>query len=332
MRIQITPDIVKTVACDSQQTAGSLMATALNFYQQWSPEATDLKSLWNECVLKFRGYEEYVVNYERTMISYETVYNLLRNGKKIELLLININTLPSSIVHQVNELRETAQTKLNSRIVLPKHDQSRTANRNNTECPITSQSSIRFRIRMGSGITNIDLLHLESHGLKPQSKAVRMYTTVGLYYIKEILTLKTDEFMYHGGNLPSWSKIVEGPLLYDLPSDTLIHFIVWAQTGKKSIPLGWANLPLTDWRGTVWSGPISLTLNTDTPNPLRFYTSKRSPSDQSFISKATLRIEFLSSAEGMLYYPGDFECIILFSYYSSVIFNASQRTLSRLSC
>ncbi len=239
-------------------------------------------------MLKFKGLEEYLIDPNMKLISYDTVRTALRKNQKIEIVLQERKSLPVKHWEKLVDYSERSYAPQEYSLITAAEKQSGSS---------IWESDRNFRMKI-SRIDGMESIRFENFGVKPQSKPVKLFVSVSLYHIDTcIAEMKTEEYLYHGGTAPNWTDWMEGILCKVIPSGSVLHLVVWLNVGKKPIPLAWVNFNITSYRERIKQGWHSVKMFQSEPNVLAHavenYEDRAAP-------KLSFEIEVLILP---LYYP-----------------------------
>jgi hypothetical protein len=106
----------------------------------------------------------------------------------------------------------------------------------------------------------------EFHGLKPQSKPIKIFVACSIYLADMLIgETKTEDTVYRGGNQPAWAAWFDGVAYKNIPWASIVHIVVYNAPGgnKKPTPLAWVNFRLIDYDNRIKQGKHMLKMWTE---------------------------------------------------------------------
>ncbi|EGC34226.1 hypothetical protein DICPUDRAFT_35373 [Dictyostelium purpureum] len=274
IRLFITENIIKTFYCNVTTTIGELQDIIFRKFSKIIENETKIMDP-SKFVIKIRGLEIYLVNSGSQLCSIDFINTKSRRQKKIDLLLLERNSVDESELQA--SMETTCHSTLSSSQYISLNESLEKSILLEDEDLVTTpqissnNTNKNFKIRIG-GLKNFDIDEIRSSlNLNFKTAETKIYTRAQIYQggYKIGNTMITNKIPIQ--NNPSWLHWLEGVSFKEIPSNAIITLMIYIKTKKErtgsnydisdsDLLLGWVNFHIWDYKNKINSGFNSLKL------------------------------------------------------------------------
>ncbi|PRP82087.1 hypothetical protein PROFUN_03777 [Planoprotostelium fungivorum] len=257
MRLGKSQEIsVKTVQCRGLQTVGEFVDGLFIQYGYLIDKDVDP----SDYALKFKGTEEYLIDFFKLMIEIKTVQEQLRARGKVDVILMKTQDITIPKWFQLTEFYD--QNKFGEKVSSVKDSTIHIHNEVNPMMGANAKKVSIFKnsrtVSLVLKVTHIkDLLDREGIKFNPKQPVELFFTVSVKHYDTLIFQDNTQVAIYNGStNSVQWPSL--GLCPYNkLTYSSAVTFTLNCRLGRKTTPLAWVNRALVNYMSVVAEGKFS---------------------------------------------------------------------------
>eukprot|EP01117_Protostelium_nocturnum_P008846 TRINITY_DN3170_c0_g2_i1.p1 TRINITY_DN3170_c0_g2~~TRINITY_DN3170_c0_g2_i1.p1 ORF type:complete len:1507 (-),score=561.16 TRINITY_DN3170_c0_g2_i1:79-4599(-) len=204
--------------------------------------------------MKFRGIEEYLIDFGKMLIEIKTIQEQLRTKDRVELVVLPISdiVIPNwfKLTDYYDKNKFASRTEfLQDSIIRPINEPLGV----NSRMQSVFKTRSKFRVVLGK-ITNFNQA-LDEAGIKVDPrKGIRTWVEITVLHKNDtIYHTTTNSCPFYGGNFPAFHP-VELCEYNKVTHVSTILFAFYCATAKKKVCILWVNIPLVDYQNVVIDG------------------------------------------------------------------------------